>query len=387
MPHTLRKFFSPSRPTRHAARPTLEVLDERLAPAVDVAVLSARLDTPTQVRFTYQATGNPASFDVGVYRSSDAAFDATDVRVATATVNPPAGNNVRTGTVALAGELPTDLTRKYVLVVARATGDTNPANDTAGFRKWAIAAVTHGLDATTPAWVGEMASALKAEGYDDAIPFTWVPLSALPTPGGTTTAGQKMAAAVRAAAAKLAGPNDAVDVHLIGHSRGTSVVSQAFRSLDSLPGSRAVRVGYSTETLLDPHVAANPGGKAAARAQLAANTGEVPAAGLSYDPSRLTSRLIAAGTIAFQAAANDPAAFAPPSVDRLEVFYQQLDWDQTPADSDERRIGMNLKAPDPATIVHSAGTLFVTRNVGEEFGVSHTQVQFWYLATLTAPAP
>lgn len=384
----LKKWLPSSQasPSRQSARLAVEELGTRVLPSADIAVLAARLDAPTLVRFEYQAADTPGPFAVGVYRSADPAFDPSDIRVGGVEVTPALTTGTQVGAVALAAELPTDLGRKYVLVVAdpgQAVTETSEANNAASFRKLAVAGVAHGLtlNGLPPAWLAPMAAALRAEGYDAAIPFVWTPLSQLPIPGATVLAGQLLAGQVRATAAGLAGPNDAVDVHLIGHSRGTSVVSQAFLGLERNPGSRAVRVGYYTETLLDPHVANNVGGTAAALAQLAANTGSVPAALLSYDPTRLTARLFAAGTVAFQAAAQDPAAFAPASVDRVEVYYQQLRWDQTAAGSVEQLTGVNFLAPDPSTIRTLGGQTIYATNLSP-FGIGHYEVPLYYLASV-----
>src|SRR5262245_62795858 len=118
-------FKRPTSAVRTAAgprhRPAFEALEDRTVPAAvlpDVAVLSARLETSTQIRFQYQATGSPGAFQVGVYRSADAAFDAGDLQVGPLQTVTPHGTAVRTASVNLAGEMPIDPARKYVLVVA-----------------------------------------------------------------------------------------------------------------------------------------------------------------------------------------------------------------------------------------------------------------------------
>ncbi len=382
----LKKWLQPAPIARSTARLAVEALDDRLMPSADIAVLGARLEAPTVIRFEYRVTDTSGPFEVGVYRSADAVFDDADARVGGAAVTPGASGGAQVGSVTLAGELPTDLTRKYVLVVADPGGaiaEGSEANNAASFRKLAVAGVAHGLtlNGLPPTWLAPMTASLKAEGYDAAIPFVWTPLSQIP--GTTPIAAQLLAAQVRLTAAGLAGPNDAVDVHLIGHSRGTTVVSQAFQLLESNPGLRAVRVGYYTQTLLDPHVADNVGGTAAALAQFGANTGSVPAALLSYDRTRLTARLFAAGTIAFQAASRDPAAFAPASVDRVEVFYQQLRWDQTAPGSVERLLGANFLAPDPASIKALGGQTIRATDLSP-LGIGHYEVPLYYLANVVS---
>jgi hypothetical protein len=313
-------------PRRTARRPYLEALEDRAVPSVDVAALSASLQTPTAIRFEYRVTGQPGPFEVGVYRSADPVFDAGDLPVGTPRTLAPAGEGVRTATLPLGSELPLDPARKYVLVVADPGGaipEQDESDNTASFRKLALGAVAHGYSLTgaAPAWVDQMADALQAKGYDAVIRFDWAPLSQLPVPGGAALAGRALAAEVRQAARDLAElPNDVVDVHFIGHSRGTAVVSQALLSLARSPGPRALRLGYFKETLLDPHVARNQGSLLAGLQELAAGTGVSLVGQFSYDPTRAASRLFAAGVLAFQALTHDPPPPSRPTWTRPRCF-------------------------------------------------------------------
>jgi hypothetical protein len=169
-----------------------------------------------------------------------------------------------------------------------------------------------------------------------------------------------------------------VDLHLIGHSRGTAVISQAFRSLEANPGPRALQLGFFQGTYLDPHVARNFGPLSAGLAELAAGTGVSTVGAFSYDPARLTARLFAAGTLAFQAGADDPPAFVSANVDRAEMYYQRLAWDQTAPGSVERLVGVNFLSPLPSEVPNFSANPIVATDLGPQ-GVGHYEVPVWYL--------
>lgn len=379
---SLRKLFARPRP---GSRPRLgvEALDDRTLPSADLAVLSARLDTPTAVAFEYRTSSYLGLVPVGVYRSADPVFDPADERVGGATLIPTFGGTW-TGRVALGAELPADPARKHVLVVADPAGrvaERDEGNNAASFRKLVLGGVAHGLTLTgqLPAWFEPTARALEADGYDRVIRFDWLALSQVPVPGGAVLAGWDLAGRVRAAAAELAArPTDVVDLHLIGHSRGSGVVSQALLALDLVPGPRPLRLGYTTQTLLDPHVAGNTGSLEDGLAQLASGATVNTVGGFSYNPANPLGVLFAYGTLAFQAVSQDPPAFVPAGVDRAEVVYQRLAWDQTAPDAIERVIGLNFQSPPPAAIPNLSGRPVVATDVGA-FGVGHFEVPTWYL--------
>jgi hypothetical protein len=378
----LSRIFRRGDRPRPAVRLNAEELGERTLPA-DIAMLGARLDSPMVVGFDYAVAGGPGTFQVGVYRSADRLLDAGDVFVGAASVTPPASGS-GTGTVNLGSEMPLDPARNHVLVVADASGvvaESNEGNNAASFRKLTIAAVTHGftLTGTPPAWLTPMAAALRAQGYERAIPYVWTALSQTPVAGGTVIAGRALAVQVRAAAVALATrPNDVIDLHLIGHSRGTAVISQTFRSLEVNPGPRALRLGFFQGTYLDPHVARNFGSLSAGLAELAARTGVSTVGDFSYDPSRLTARLFAASTLSFQAGANDPPAFVSANVDLAEMYYQRIAWNQTLPGSAERLVGVNFLSPLPSAVPNFSANPIVATNLGP-LGIGHYEVPTWYL--------
>jgi hypothetical protein len=369
----------------------VEGLESRLTPA-DVGVLSAQLATPTTVQFTYQTTDDPEPFTVGVYRSADPVLDPSDLAVTSTLVTTPSAPGGSTRTINLAGQMPIDPAHRYVLVVAdpdNAIAEADEGNNTAQFRKLALGVVTHGVqpDGTFPAWVPAMAAALEAKGYADAIPFDWAAASLLPVPGIPTLYGAWMAEQIRRTADALGTlPNDVVDVHLIGHSRGAVVVSQALISLNAAPGPRELRLGYTKVTLLDPHPARNRGSLFFGLLELANGTGVSTVGGFSFDPSNALSVAAAVTTLQFQAAVRDPRVVLPANVDASEMYYQRLPWYQTTTPF-EQQLHFNIWGDRPSDIINLSGRPLVAidlASVPSAAGVGHTGVQFWYLGVLLA---
>jgi hypothetical protein len=368
----------------------LEWLESRNLPSAalpDIAILSASLDTSTSVRFDDRASGNPGPFQVGLYRGDDAIFDSDDVQVGSLQTVTPATTGSGSGHFSLASEFPIDPAHKFVFVVADPNGlinESSKANNSAYFRILILGGVVHGLDfgSTPPAWEAQLAGVLHNDGYDRVIQFNWAILSHLPIPGATVIAGNKLATQVRLAAASMATrPGDVIDLHLIGHSRGTAVVSQAFLNLQHYPGPRALQNGFFKETLLDPHPARNSAPLFWAMLELAQNTGTSQIGGFSYNPASATSRAYAAATLAFQAVTQDPIPVVAANVDQSEVDYQQLAWNQTAPGSTDYLLGLNLQSQPPTAIVdHSPNPIqFVNLN---SLALGHDDVPEWYLVNV-----
>jgi pimeloyl-ACP methyl ester carboxylesterase len=373
-------------------RPRLEEFDDRSLPSADISLLSAQLVTPTTVQFTYQTTDDPGPFTVGVYRSADTTFDSSDLLVTSALVSAPIAPGGSTSTINLATEMPIDSARPYVLVVAdpgNAIAEADEGNNTSQFRKLVLGVVTHGVqpDGTFPAWVSAMTAALEAKGYAETIAFDWAAASRLPVPGLTTVYGARMAQEIRLTADALGVlPTDVVDVHLIGHSRGTVVVSQALLFLNAAPGPRELQLGYTQVTLLDPHPARNRAPLFVGLLELANGSGVSNIGGFSFDPRNAVSVAAALTTLYFQAAVNDPRVVLPPNVDGTEMFYQQLPWYQTITPF-EQQLHFNLWGIRPQEVVNLSGRPLVAidlATVPTAAGVGHTGVQFWYLGMLLA---
>lgn len=292
---------------------------ERLEDRAVLGILSGNLAmesvtsiSPRVVSTQYEVTGLPltGSLPLGIYRSPSETFSSSSLLVGE-TILQGADLDVgsHTITVDLTQPLDIDPSRKYVLAVAdpgNVVSEASKADNTAAFRTWIVGAVTHGLelDGRFPSWVTSTATGLKADGYDAAVAFDWAALSRLPLPGAIPLATQGITAQINQAIASLPiQPDDVVDVHLIGHSRGGGVVSFAAgeldRSADPLAG------GYLELTLLDPHPARNGG----VRYYSSSNGPIGTLAEMQY--------------LAFQSFTSDPPLVIPAGVDRTEIFYQQ----------------------------------------------------------------
>ena len=74
----------------------------------------------------------------------------------------------------------------------------------------------------------------------------------------------------------------------------------------------------------------------------------------------------------------DPPAFVPANVDRAEVFFQRLSWDQVAPGTPDRVLGVNFLSPLPADVPNHSGKAVFSFNVGPQ-GVGHYSVPTWYL--------
>jgi len=294
-----------------SAPPDLEALEGRLAlsglgPGVNV--ISVSTADSRAVTVDYRVDGAPLTGPVafGVYRAEGPAYQAGDRQVAALTLDPSStdatGGEHRL-TIAVPGGLPPDPAAPYVLAVA-GPADGTGAGSTAALRTHVIGVVVHGgiQDGTqTPAWERKLARMLKGVGYDDVIAFNWAAQSN--TPGDAAKQGPRLADVVRKASQAFPA-SDPVDLHLIGHSEGAVVVSQALRGLER-ETTPQLKAGYLKVTLLDPHAANNhaPGG------QFSTGPGVVGA--------------VAKWVIRnYQGRARDPLVVIPPNVDDAEVYYQ-----------------------------------------------------------------
>lgn len=373
----------PHRRRDAARRPLIETLESRDVPSLGLLGLSltgASTSDSREVHVNYQVTqANPGqSVPLAIYRSADNRFDpGADVPLGMVVLNDSdLGPGAHTVTVPLAGGLPIDPAHPYVLAVA------DPADQGAGtpvgpgvaeFRTFVIGAVVHGLEYTPgpPAWGSVMANSLKADGYDVAIPFDWSNISSLPIPGMTTLAGQELAAEVAGAVQGLApklGPNDVIDLHLIGHSRGTVVISQAALDLQGMEQGGLLpqlRAGWQKLTFLDPHPA-----------NLASTL--TPTSSASTGPIGQIFRL---GYAAFAAAAQDPMVIAPSNTDQSEVYYQHTAISDAQSPDEGPLVNLVDKFFLPWGEVPVLGAPTVYHDLtGTVFG--HYEVHDWYQANV-----
>ena len=345
-----------------SSKPRVESLDARLLmtvaiPAPDVTMLSAATVDSQSVTISYDVkTAQATPITLGFYRSADASFSPTDDVPVESVVALPSvdSTGASLGTVGLhtvqipiPGGLPLNPSHPYVLAVANPTAASAvDPSATASFRTYTIGVVTHGGIQSNAwkkngvPWVNGMAHSLLQEGYDAVIPYNWV--AASNTAGAAAKQGPKLAKKVQELSAKF--PAGApVDIHLIGHSEGAVVNTQAIVALAKDPTPQ-LAAGYWQDTLLDPH-AANP-----------------DFTGKQYDTAGLFGGFAKYAIDDFQADARDPLAYIPERVNAAQVFYQQTPayhdhganagiynlWGQVPVRGDA--VYYNLT---PAGIIHS----------------------------------
>ncbi|MGE3819317.1 MAG: hypothetical protein AB7I30_07765 [Isosphaeraceae bacterium] len=317
------------RRTRRAFGPLAERMESRQVPstvAPDLAVLSAGTVDSRGVTVGYEVRGanlqTPPTFTV--YRSADATLDAGDPRiaeVAAGALDADGLDATAPGThrvdLPLADGLPPNPSRPYVIVQADpmgTPGESNVSNDAATFRKHTVGVITHGGVQPQewrqgPPWQIRMARQLQDQGYENVISYNWVPQS--DDPGAAARQGPRLASMIADAVAAFP-PGEAVDVHLIGHSEGAVVNSEAVLALNQAGWPAAADAGYLKVTMLDPH-AANNGLK-----------------GQQYSVSNGVLGYIARMRINdFQSKAQDPLPVVPENVEGAEVFYQRTPVSQT----------------------------------------------------------
>jgi hypothetical protein len=374
-------------------KPELEGLERRsllTAALPDIAMISATTSDSRSVTFDYNISGaavtQPIQFTIERSAATQPGPDAQTV--AGVVVNPTGKAGITLDqngkpatavgpheiTVAIPGGLPPTPARPYVVVAANPSGtaaESNTSNDTASFRTYVIGVVTHGgvqpksWKIGGPPWERQMARSLRADGYDAVIPYNWVAESN--TAGSAARQAPRLARMILATASEF--PAGApVDLHMIGHSEGTVVNSQAIQWLNKdnawTPGLSA---GYLKVTMLDPHAANNS------------------VRGQQYSVSNgLLGQIARMEINAFQSKAKDPGVVVPANVQDAEVFYQH----SPVAKSGDSNGGVyNLWGQVP---VHGPASYFNLTAPGISHA-GHFGVQNWYednvVPTLGTDAP
>jgi hypothetical protein len=259
-------------------------------------------------------------FDIDIFRYTKPDFDAVvtqdliaDLTIQSSAAETEGHHEVQ---VTLQGGLPPDPPLPYVLAVADPYSKlpgVSTDSSAAHFRVYTIGAVVPGFDITsgfsssTPDWAQQMATSLgpNGDGYDYVIPFSWD--SAEAQPGLATAAAaaldQEIVTAATTSFPDLK-PNDTIDLHLIGHSRGAVVISQAMQMLLASPPNQQLEHGFMKLTLLDPHPADN---------QFGLNASFSPGGSATLQPLYTT----------FQAATSDGPIVVPVGVNEVDDFYEQ----------------------------------------------------------------
>ncbi len=295
--------------------------------AVDIRLTSATTKDSSYIRFAYEVVAGPlmsATVPVRVYRSADATFEPlVDTLLVEGMLKGLATGEHAQDLVIPASGLALSPAQPYFFVVVDLPTADNPQgvvlesnedNNATMFRKYSLAVIVHGLTFydVPPAWVDLMATALIEEGYDAVLPADWAVISHAIRTGVPQEFGATLVDDVLDRIAEMElGPQDRVDVHWIGHSRGMVVVSQSllvWSQTTNLPAT--VSGGWVKVTALDPHPAKNR-----------------PAKLMSVNHLNPLGPLLAFGTGLFQAIANDPDVVLPTAlIDESELFFQRAEW-------------------------------------------------------------
>jgi hypothetical protein len=374
-----------------AFRPSLETLEDRtlLASSIDISMLSATTKDSHSITFQYRLTSNASPFRFSVYRSADASWDGSDVPVGhvgitsvVKDVQGQAATKKGTHTLRARGiDLPQDPEVPYVLVVAdtqQQISEMDEANNTAHFRKHLLGVVTHGFSLApgVPPWATAIADSLDDAGYDAAFAFDWSWLSKLPAPGKAKQAAQQLAGQIEGLATNLdRKATDVVDLHVIGHSRGTVVNSLALDLIDH----PLLTAGWMRHTMLDPHPARNLLPKATAVADVLLGQDGISQGGFFSYATTPFGIGAALTTLAGQAAMNDPWPYFGRQVDQGENFYQQTPSVLGPFDPLNMDTYVNFWGFGPSMIAKPANLNVQSLQLD---GLFHYEIPQWYLANL-----
>jgi uncharacterized repeat protein (TIGR03803 family) len=351
------------------------------------------------------------SVKIGIYRSAEPTFDtdADSLEIASydlsvreldqganqcITINANSGSwGLNTNT--LVAPLVSDPNLPYVVAVIDPEGqlpaDVTTDSTQAHFEIYTIIAVTHGQQLTNfgnVSWVESLVSQLRAEynavAPNDAVVFPVYWDSSLPAAGQTQTAGFAMYNQIASVAVEdfpSLQPDDIIDVQLIGHSRGASVIGDAMQDLVTLPTTNTdLQHGFYEMTFLDPHPANS-------------NTVDdislgVPSlSGISALPGYLVIYKAITTYTSLSQYANDSPIVVPGRVNEVEDFFQN---NPTSALSSaaiaNSPFGIEQYAnlwgdPDEINVSDPTATLNYTINVSST-GAGHSEVPLWYLTNL-----
>lgn len=317
------------------------------------------------IDYTVSATGlsSPVQFDV--FRSTTA--DTTFINILSTVVGDSHSleQGAHTLTLTPSSGLPPNTAIPYVVVVASYAG----GKSTTYFHKFLLGVISHGFNryylksmilaparwiwGGLPEWETRMADALRTiDGYDDSIAFDWLQICADRKPGMAVTAGSELATMVAQHMVTLRKHSgDVVDLHFIGHSRGSVVVTQALKDLQT--STSTLGGSYIEVTLLDPHPAND--------------NFEVPWASFARDAAgRITFAAASARRASdyFQLIAEDPAVGVAKGVRQVEVWYQHTPAKCLGARPYEENI-MNLWGMvGPKALINNSNVPFTPQNKG-----------------------
>ena len=352
----------------------MESLDPRTlltAAPLGVVVNSFTTSDSQSVTINYDVTTPDPSgtMDLGIYRSSDSTFDASDSMLMDITLTtsgvgttqlddngqPAAAPGHHELKVAIPGGLSIDPDQPYVLAVAGPSteiGAPDAASRVASIHTHVIGVVTHGGiqykhdDLLGPPWQRQMSASLTAQGYDKVISFVWAADSR--TPGKAKNQAPRLARYINKVASEFP-DGDPVDIHFIGHSEGVVVNSQADQLLEQKEAPQ-IAAGFIKMTMIDPHAATakSPSGQYSVSGGI---IGGIAQKAIDW----------------YQFASKDPLAAVPANVDQGEVFYQHTPVNQAKTNSGIYNLWGQVPVRGTATYYDITGP-----------GMSHEETHKWY---------
>jgi hypothetical protein len=322
-----------------------------------------------RVEYATGAMGSTQPVRFRVYRSSEPRLNGSESAIGEETVSivgAPKADYTYDAVILQDRDLVPDTNRPYVVVVGEAGGQTS----TAYFRKHMLGVIVHGYtfklllefanrstatqlpvrdwlsyNDEVEDWQFNMKTALElVHCYDSGtVAFDWGYESVTDLASLLTSKGMELFERVdrRATAMEAQHDGDVVDVHFIGHSRGTVLIGQALKEWAKRK-SPALAGSYVRVTLLDPHPANN-----SVKPQEDVEPGDL---GRSFYDTYY----------AFQDRVKDPAVVLPAGagIRQVTVFFQQSrvsDIQSHPPDLMSRWSPLNLWG--------QGGSLdFITRN-------------------------
>jgi hypothetical protein len=364
-------------------------------PAHNVAAVPFESDIVMDMATTTDASTVTATYDINVlsvtqplvfniYRSANQAFYSSADLIGTDTLSASDKADLSVGhhqvklAVLYASDMAPDPRRPFITVVAnpgKTVQEPNYANDTAYFQAFIIGAISHGYDLndppdSTPPWEIGMANDLmnvddyKADGT--VITFHWVGASRESQSGQAVFAGAILEIQVAAIAARYEAQHagNVVDLHFIGHSRGSVVISEAIQDLmKAYPN--LIQGSFIRMTMLDPHPAMNYPGRVYYSA-----AGNPAAIGLRWLYLR------------FQSVAVDPKVVVPSVVNSAEVFFQHTPVDKFPLSNTESQLNLWGQGNDGMIINKSPNQIGYHNLTSQSFAgigmIGHTEVHDYY---------
>jgi hypothetical protein len=362
---------------RRQFRPEPDGLSDRCLLSA-ISLISASQANHQTVSVDYQINSSGlSSLTMDVYRSTSADLGA--------------GSQVEIGAVALSGS---ELTPGVHDDVSLVLGDRSPGVDalaidpahpyviaaatgpdgitsSAAYQTITIGLVTHGFNPTDtpPAWIYQMAASLKSLGYDDTIAFNWAKASHALEAGEAVQSGIKAADMIvkyidgkNAQGQPNVPTGDVVDLQLIGHSRGSVVITQAMKTLQNdLPRIPQAKGGFWELTNLDPH----------------------PSHGNNVAPFSATSQALIDAANILQRIYKDPyPLIVPTHVALAQIYYENTPVSMIVSTTAEGQINpWGITYP---TGIHSApggSTQFEQLNLTTP-GMTHSSVYEWYQANV-----